>query len=90
MRDAPRDVPVTLGGRSVHLDRTPTPLLDQLALRDGTVMTRDELLRLVWSTDYEGFERSVDQAVYSARKALGDQRWIQTISGYGYRFRTVN
>jgi DNA-binding response OmpR family regulator len=47
------------------------------------------LLRLVWSPAYEGLEHSVDQAVYSARKALGDPRWIQTISGFGYRFRIL-
>jgi DNA-binding response OmpR family regulator len=80
---------VTLAGESIHMDRKPLLVLYQLAKRDGALMTREELLRTVWSTDYEGFERSVDQAVYSARKALGDHRWIQTVSGYGYRFRSL-
>jgi DNA-binding response OmpR family regulator len=80
---------VTLRGQPVHMDRKPLLVLYQLAKRDGAVMTRDELLRTVWSSDYEGFERSVDQAVYSARKALGEQGWIQTVSGYGYRFRRL-
>jgi DNA-binding response OmpR family regulator len=81
---------VTLGSQPIHMDRKPLLVLYQLAKRDGAVMTREELLRAVWSTDYEGFERSVDQAVYSARKALGDHRWIQTVSGYGYRFRHLS
>jgi len=80
---------VTLHGRPVKMDRKPLLVLYQLAKRDGATMTRDELLRTVWSTDYEGFERSVDQAVYSARKALGEHRWIQTVAGYGYRFRSL-
>ena len=86
----PRTGTATLAGRRLDLDRKPMLLLYQLARQEGAVLTREELLRLVWSTDYEGFERSVDQAVYSARKALGDPRWIQTISGFGYRFRTLS
>lgn len=85
----PRRGSVTLQGKPVHMDRKPLLVLYQLARRDGATMTREELLRSVWSTDYEGFERSVDQAVYSARKALGENRWIQTVAGYGYRFRNL-
>ena len=80
---------VLLDGRPLHLDRKPMLLLYQLAKEEGAVLTREELLRLVWGSSYEGFERSVDQAVYSARKALGDPHWIQTIAGFGYRFRTL-
>jgi DNA-binding response OmpR family regulator len=85
----PRTGTVQLDGHSLHLDRKPMLLLYQLAKQEGAVLTREELLRAVWSTDYDGFERSIDQAVYSARKALGDSRWIQTIAGFGYRFRTL-
>ncbi|MDQ6918236.1 MAG: response regulator transcription factor [Candidatus Dormibacteraeota bacterium] len=80
---------VQLDGRPLHLDRKPMLLLYQLAKQEGAVLTREELLRLVWSSSYEGFERSVDQAVYAARKALGDPHWIQTIAGFGYRFHTL-
>lgn len=79
----------SLSGRPLDLDRKPMLVLYHLAKHEGEVLTRDELLRLVWSTSYEGFERSVDQAVYSARKALRDPRWITTLAGYGYRFQTV-
>jgi DNA-binding response OmpR family regulator len=85
----PRAGTVTLAGKVLDLDRKPLLLLYQLAKHEGGVLTREELLRLVWSSHYGGFERSVDQAVYSARKALGDARWIQTIAGFGYRFRTL-
>ena len=85
----PRSGTVRLDGRPLHLDRKPMLLLYQLAKQEGAALTREELLRLVWSSEYEGFERSVDQAVYAARKALGDPHWIQTIAGFGYRFRTL-
>ena len=81
---------VTLRGVAIEMDRKPLLLLYQLVKREGSVVTREELLRSVWGTDYEGFERSVDQAVYSARKALGDQGWIETVPGYGYRFRRLH
>jgi DNA-binding response OmpR family regulator len=85
----PRTGTVRLDGRPIHLDKKPMLLLYQLAKQEGAVLTREELLRLVWSSQYEGFERSVDQAVYAARKALGEPNWIQTIAGFGYRFRTL-
>jgi len=84
----PREGAVTLGGRVIDIDRKPLLLLYHLAKHEGTVVSREELLRTVWTTTYEGFERSVDQAVYAARKALGDRRWIQTVPGFGYRFRS--
>jgi two-component system response regulator RstA len=85
----PRSGTVRLDGGVLHLDRTPMLLLYQLAKQEGAVLTREELLRLVWNSNYIGFERSVDQAVYSVRKSLGDPHWIQTIAGFGYRFRVL-
>ena len=85
----PRAGSVKLAGRQLSIDRKATLVLYQLARNEGAVVTREELLRLVWTTEYAGFERSVDQAVYSARKALGDHRWIQTVAGFGYRFHTL-
>jgi two-component system response regulator BaeR len=85
----PHEGTLTLAGASIAVDRKPLLVLYQLARSEGRVLTRPELLRLVWGTEYEGFERSVDQAVYSARKALGDHRWIQTVPGFGYRFRNL-
>lgn len=83
-----REGTLLVGGRPVDIDRKPLLVLHYLARHEGTVVSRDELLRTVWGTAYAGFERSVDQAVYSARKALGDRHWIQTIAGFGYRFRS--
>lgn len=83
-----REGTLTLAGRLIDIDRKPLLVLHHLARHEGNVVSRDELLRTVWGTAYEGFERSVDQAVYSARKALGDRRWIQTVAGFGYRFRS--
>ncbi|GAC1613802.1 MAG: response regulator transcription factor [Candidatus Dormibacteraceae bacterium] len=78
-----------LDGRPLNLDRKPLLVLYQLMVNQGLAVSRSDLLRSVWNSDYPGFERSVDQAVYIARKSLGDARWIETVHGFGYRFRTL-
>jgi DNA-binding response OmpR family regulator len=77
---------VTVKGRQVHLESRPYAVLVYLAEREGAVVSRNELLNDVWGTNYAGFGHAVDQAIYEVRKALGDRRWIETVSGRGYRF----
>ncbi|MGH7902640.1 MAG: response regulator transcription factor [Candidatus Dormibacteraceae bacterium] len=74
-----------LAGRELYMGRKPVEVLFQLALREGTAVSRQELLHEVWRTDFRGFDHSVDQAVYAIRKALGDPRWVETVRGHGYR-----
>jgi len=75
-----------LDERRLDLDRKPFLVLYHLALAEGTTLSRDELLRRVWDSGYEKFERSVDQAVYSLRQAIGEPGWVETVHGFGYRF----
>ncbi|MDQ6675170.1 MAG: response regulator transcription factor, partial [Chloroflexota bacterium] len=77
---------VQLEGRVIPLQRRPLHVLYRLASQPGAVISRGELLRLEWGTDYRGFEHSVSQAVYAIRRALGDAAWIETVQGSGYRF----
>jgi DNA-binding response OmpR family regulator len=79
-----------LGERRLQLERKPFEVLHQLALREGEAVTRAELLRQVWDSDFKGFYHSVDQAVYSIRKELDEQGWIETVYRRGYRFTTVD
>jgi DNA-binding response OmpR family regulator len=76
-----------LDGRPLNLQPKPFWVLYELAIRDGAAVSREELLRLVWGTEYRGFEHSVSQAVYSLRRALGEDGWIESVAGHGYRFR---
>ncbi len=54
------------------------------------VMTRSELLNLVWGIDFEGETRTLDMHVRTLRQKLGDDadnpRYIRTVRGVGYRF----
>ena len=50
----------------------------------GKSFSREEILNLVWSEDYFGSDRVVDDLVRRLRKKL-KQLNINTIYGYGYR-----
>ena len=79
---------VTLGDRLLKLNRRPLLTLQLLASREGEVVRRSELLDRIWGSSYEGYEHSVEQAVYEIRKQLGEPGWIETKRGIGYRFVT--
>ena len=58
-------------------------------LRDGRLLRKEELLRLVWS-DAVVEENNLTVTVSALRKALGegptDRQYIETVPRHGYRF----
>ena len=50
------------------------------------VLSREQLLEKVWGQDYYGELRVVDVHVGHIRQKLGDDRFIATVRGVGYRF----
>jgi DNA-binding response OmpR family regulator len=72
--------------RPLKLERRPLHMLQVMASRPGEVVTRAELLELVWGSSYAGFEHSVEQAAHQIRRALKEPGWIETVRGIGYRF----
>ncbi len=72
----------------VHLTPKAFDLLLVLADHPGIVVTKDELMRVVWA-DSVVEESNLTQTIFMLRKALGDgsrQRYIVTVPGRGYRF----
>jgi two-component system alkaline phosphatase synthesis response regulator PhoP len=61
-------------------------LLTSLAEHQGLVLSREQLLEKVWDQDYFGELRVVDVHVGHIRQKLGDDRYIATVRGVGYRF----
>lgn len=63
-------------------------LLWQLALNVGTILSRDDLFKLVRGIDYDGLDRSIDVRISRIRKKLGDDPRmpyiIKTVWGRGY------
>jgi hypothetical protein len=77
-----------LNGRHIALTPLELGVIDHLRRHEGRVITRRALLHDVWDTDYEGGSNLVDSVVRSLRKKLGDEASsIETVRGFGYRFR---
>ncbi len=74
-----------------ELDLTPTEyrLLLTLMERRGRVQSRRQLLEAVWEITARITTRTVDMHVQRLRAKLGTHGgWIETVRGFGYRFRT--
>ncbi len=61
-------------------------LLKTLAEHHGLVLSREQLLEKVWGYDFYGEERVVDVHIGHVRQKLGDEPFIVTVRGVGYRF----
>src|SRR5574338_174427 len=64
-------------------------LLYALAENRGRVLTREQLLEKVWGGEYFGDMRVVDVHLGHVRQKLGNDDWITTVRGVGYRFDDV-
>ena len=79
---------VTLHGEEVPLTATEYKLLLTLLERRGRVQTRPQLLESVWEAQPDIQTRTVDMHVQRLRAKLGEVGdLIETIRGFGYRFR---
>ena len=75
----------------ISLERIPMELLILLLERQGSVVTRQELVDRLWGKDvFVDTEHGINTAVRKIRQALRDDpdqpRFILTVSGKGYRF----
>jgi eukaryotic-like serine/threonine-protein kinase len=77
-------------GRTVKLERIPMELLILLVERPGELVTREEIVTKFWGNAFLDTDNAVNTAVRKIRQALEDSpeqpRFIQTVSGKGYRF----
>jgi len=79
---------VSLNGQWISLRPKEFEVLLYMAERPGVVVTRDELMNVVWGFDYIGGQRTVDVHVSSLRKKLEMSRQsvqIEAIRGIGYK-----
>jgi len=79
-----------LAGKPVDLTPKEFDLLAFFVTHPGRAFRREELLRAVWGSAYEGTARTVDNFVAHLRARIGDDpeepRHLQTVRGVGYRF----
>ena len=78
-------------GMRIRLQGQPFSILAVLIESPGTVVTRDELQKKLWSTDtFVNFDHGLNKAINKLREALGDSaespRFVETVARQGYRF----
>jgi len=77
---------VTVGSHKLDLRTKEFDLLWALAEHRGIVLSRDQLLDLVWGYDYYGETRTVDVHIAHLRDKLeGSDVVIETVWGVGYK-----
>lgn len=80
----------TIDSRAVELTTGDFDILWLLASRQGVVVTRDEILRVVRGIDYDGLDRSIDARICRLRRKLqeagGAESMIKTVRLRGYLF----
>lgn len=74
-----------LEGREVALSARELSLLAAFMRHRGQVLSRDQLLRLVWDMDFDPGSNVVEVFVAALRRKLGADV-IETVRGTGYRF----
>ena len=75
---------VYLNDEELNLTTLEFDLLYLLVTNKNKSFSRDDILNIVWGTDYFGTDRVVDDLVRRLRKKMPDIR-LSTIYGYGYR-----
>ena len=79
---------VSWGNREIPLTATEFRLLHFLATHPGRVFSRSELIDNILGRDVEVLDRTVDVHITSLRKKLGKlSSWVETVRGFGYKFR---
>jgi len=80
----------SLAGETLELTPKALAVLEHLMTHPDEAITRERLLEVVWGWEYPAGTRTVDTRVAELRKMLNDDpaepRFIETISGEGYRF----
>ncbi len=80
---------VLINGEPVQLTFTEFGILHYLAIRPGWVFARTQIVDAVRGDDYFVTDRSVDVQIVGLRKKLGPAgKYIETVRGVGYRFKS--
>jgi phosphate regulon transcriptional regulator PhoB len=81
---------VSFKGQRVALTATEFRILEFLAARPGRVFSRDEIIDAALGNETAVFDRTVDVHITAIRRKLGaGAEYIETVRGFGYKFRQV-
>jgi adenylate cyclase len=78
------------GGTRIRLQEQPARVLQELIAHAGRVVTREQMIALLWPKGVVDFDTSLNTVIRKLRSALGDvaetPRYIETLPRRGYRF----
>lgn len=81
---------VSMWGKAVELTHKEYDVLYFLANHAGVILTKEEIYRAVWKTEYDPKSTNVSDQISSLRRKLGirskDTDYIRTVIGIGYCF----
>ena len=76
---------VFVSGEQIELTYKEYELLKLLLIHEHSVVTREQILDIVWGTDFEGESRTLDMHITTLRKKLSSEgARIQTVRNVGY------
>ena len=82
---------VFISDKEINLTAKEFDVLEMLAFHPNKVYSREQLLKLIWGSDYPGDERTVDVHIRRLREKIepepGEPRYVHTKWGVGYYFR---
>lgn len=85
---------VTLDDERVELTPKEFDLLYLLASNPGVTYDRKDLLNIVWSYDFEGYEHTVNSHINRLRAKVEEEpanpKYVLTTWGVGYRFTEIH
>ena len=77
-------------GARIRIQEQPARVLQELIAHAGSVVTREQLIALLWPKGVVDFDTSLNTVIRKLRSALGDladtPRYIETLPRRGYRF----
>lgn len=75
-------------GQNTSVTPTEFNILLLLALNEGKVFSREELIVKILGYDYEGYDRTIDAHIKNLRSKIEDDKfkYIKTLYGMGYKF----
>ena len=81
---------VYVSGENIDLTPREFEILRELLTHKGKILTRQNLLQMLWKYEFFGDERIIDTHIKNLRKKLGIADYIETIRGVGYRIDKEN
>lgn len=78
---------VRLNGTSVEMPLREYELLEYLMENSGRVLTRAQLLGMIWGADFNGDPKTLDVHIQRLRGRLKGANLIRTVRGVGYKIQ---